>query len=90
MHKVRNGTAPAVFLPTFQKPAHPYPTNFSKINDIKPMSKLSRSKYRISVRGPALSNEFLIDSEKEIENLSFFKSKLKSKLLSYENEVIFF
>ena len=54
------------------------------------MSQLSSSKYRISVRGPVLWNEFLTDSEKEIENLSLFKSKLKSKLLSYENEVIFF
>ena len=32
MHKVRNGTAPAVFVPKFQKLAHPYPTNFSKLN----------------------------------------------------------
>ena len=81
MHKVTNGTAPAVFLPKFQKPAHLYPTKFSKLNYIKPMSQLSSSKYRISVRGPVLWNEFLTDSEKEIENLSLFKSKLKSKLL---------
>ena len=90
MHKVRNGTATAVFLPKFQKPAHPYPTNFSKLNYIKPMPQLSRAKYRISVRGPTLSNEFLTNSEKEIENLSLFKSELKSKLLSYQNEVLFF
>ena len=89
MHKVRNETAPAVFLPKFQKPAHPYPTNFSKLNQIKPKSQLSRSKYRISVRSPALWNEFLTDSEKEIENLSLFKSKVKSKLLSYENEAVY-
>ena len=54
MHKVRNGTAPAIFLPNVQKPAHPYPSNFWKLNYIKPMSQLIRSKYRISVRGPAL------------------------------------
>ena len=81
MHQVRNRIAPAVFLPNFQKPAHPYPTNFSKLNYIKPMSQLSRSKYGISVRDPALWNEFLTDNEKKIENLSLFKSKLKSKLL---------
>ena len=56
MHKVRNGTAPAVFLPKFQKPALPNPTNSSKLNYIKPISQLSRSKYRISVRGSALWN----------------------------------
>ena len=54
------------------------------------MPQLSRAKYRISVRGPALSNEFLTNSEKEIEKLSLFKSELKSKLLSYQNEVLFF
>ena len=85
MHKVRTKTAPVVFLPKFQKPAHPYPTNSSKLNYIKPTSQLS-----ISVRDPALWNEFLTVSEKKIENLSLFKSKAKSKLLSYENEVIFF
>ena len=90
MHKVKTEAAPAVLLPKFQKPAHPYPTNFSKLNYIKPMSQLSRSKYRISASGPALWNEFLTDGEKEIENLSLFKSKGKSKLLSYENEIIFF
>ena len=63
-----------------------YTTNFSKLSCTKPTSQLSRSKYRISVRGPALLNEFLTDSEKKI---SLFKSKVKSKLLSYENEVIF-
>ena len=79
-------------LPIFKisESAPAFPTNSSKLNYIIPKSKLSRSKYRIFVRGPALWNEFLTDSEKEIENLSLFKSKLKSKLLSYENEVITF
>ena len=90
MHKIKTETAPAVFLPKFQKPAHPYPTNFSKLNYIKRTSQLSRSKYRISVIGLVLWNEFLTDSEKEIKNLSLFKSKVKFKLLSYENKVIFF
>ena len=66
MHKVRTETSHAVLLPKFQKPTHPYPTNFSKLNYIKPTSQLSRSKYRIYVRGPPLWNEFLTDNEKEI------------------------
>ena len=64
--------------PTQRQPTHPYPTNFSKVSYIKRTSQLSRSKYRISVRDPALWNERLTDSENEI------------KFLSYENEVIFF
>ena len=54
MHKVRTKAAPAVILPNCQKLIHPYPTSFSKLNYIKPMSQLSRPKYRISVREPAL------------------------------------
>ena len=50
------------------------------LNYIEPTSQLSRSKYRISVRGPAIWNEFL----------TVFKRKVKFKLLSYENKVIFF
>ena len=63
MDKVKTETAPAVFLPKFQKPAHSYSTNFSKLNYIKPTSQLSRLNYRISVRGPALWNEFFTESE---------------------------
>ena len=32
MHKVKTETALAVFLPKFQKPAHPYSLNASKLN----------------------------------------------------------
>ena len=88
MHKVKTENEPAVFIPTFKKPEHSYPANFSKLNYIKPTSQLSRSKYKKSVRGPTFWNEFLRDSEKEIENLLLFKRKVKSKLLSYENKVI--
>ena len=91
MHKVKTQTAPAAFPPKFKKPAHPYHTQLiSKLNYIKPTSQLSRSKYRIYVRGQALWDEFLTDVEKEMENLSLFKSKIKFKLLSYENKIIFF
>ena len=58
MHEVRTETASAVFLPKFQPPAHPYPTNFSKLNYTKSTSQLSRSEHRISVRNPAIWNEF--------------------------------
>ena len=54
MHKVKNRNTPTVFLTKFQKPAHSYPTTFSKLNYIKPMPQLNRSKHRISIRGPAL------------------------------------
>ena len=53
MHKVKTETIPAVFLLKFQKPTHSNPTNFLKLNCMKPTPQLSRSKYRISVTGPA-------------------------------------
>ena len=41
IHKVKTETAPAVYLPLFQKPAHTYPTHFLKLNFIKPNSELT-------------------------------------------------
>ena len=55
MHKVKTETKSAVF-PNFLKPAHPCPNDFSKLNYVKPTSQLTRSKYRISVKGSALWN----------------------------------
>ena len=73
MHKVKNETGSEVFPPNFQKPARAYPTNFSKLNYIKPTTQLSRSKYRISVEvQPFCRNKFLTDGEKEIKNLPLF------------------
>ena len=89
MHKVKTKTAPAVFLPKFQEQAHPCPTNFWKLNYIKPTSQLTRSNFRISVTAAALWNNFLTESEREIENISLFQSKLKFKLLSNENKLTF-
>ena len=73
MYKVKTETVPAASLSKFQKPAYPYPTNFLKLNYIKPTSKLSRSNYRISVGDQALWNEFQQKkkSEKEIGNHSY-------------------
>ena len=43
----------------------------------KPTHKLNRCKYRISIRGPYIWNEFLSNTEKEIELTSSFKSTIK-------------
>ena len=40
--KFNTETAPVISLLKFQKPAHPYQTNFLKLNYIKPTSQLSR------------------------------------------------
>ena len=90
MHRINAKNAPTVFFSKFTKPSHIYPTRFSQINYTKPTHKLNRCKYRISVRGPYLWNEFLSNKEKEIELTSSFKSTIKSKLLSLNNEISYF
>ena len=45
MHIDKTETASAVFLQKFPEQAHPYSTNFSKLNYIKPTPHLTRSKY---------------------------------------------
>ena len=90
MHKINTQTAPTVFLPKFHKPCHLYPTRFSKFNYLKPDHKLSKCKYRISIRGPSLWNDYLTDTEKQIEIVSVFRKIVKTRLLSSENETKYF
>ena len=90
MYQIRKKTAPLTFLGKFEKICHGYPTNFSQFNYKTPKTALSKSKFRISFRGPSIWNNFLKNSEKEIESLPLFKSKLKLKLLSFSNEITYF
>ena len=90
MHKIYNETAPATFFELFQKVSHPYPTGFSKLCYKIPKTNLAKYKYRISSRGVLIWNNFLSDYEKQIESSSLFKSKVKLKLLAFENEITYF
>ena len=66
MHKIKSQTAPKIFQNKFRKPTHKYPTNFSTSNysySIPPF-KLSKPKYRISIRGPTLWKNIPTNSEK--------------------------
>ena len=42
------------------------------------------------MRGPAIWNNFVANTEKELESSSLFESKVKTKLLDFENELTFF
>ena len=90
MHQISTKPAPSIFLSKFKKPSHLYPTRFSNVNYIKPTYKLNKCKFWISVRGPYLWNEFLTQTEKEIESTSNFKILVKQKLLSSYNELSHF
>ena len=90
MCKIKTGTGPAVFHIIFKMPSHSYPTRFSSVNYSKPKTRLRKSRFRISIRGPATCNNFVTNTKKELESSSLFKSKVKTNLLVFENEVTFF
>ena len=90
MHKIGTKSAPSIFLSKFKIASHLNPTRFSNFNYIKLTYKLSKCKFRMSVRGPYLWKEFLIQTEKEIESTSSFKIVVKQKLLSSYNELSHF
>ena len=90
MHKVYNEGAPALFFELLQKVSHPYPTGFSKLCYKIPKANLAKCKNRISSRGVLIWNNFLSDYEKQIESLSLLKSKVKLKLVAFENEIPYF
>ena len=90
MHKIKTGTGPAAFHTSLKMSSHSYPTRFSKVNYSKPKTRLRKSRFLISLRGPAIWNNFIPNTEKELEPRSLFKSKVKTKLLDFENEETFF
>ena len=49
-------------------------------------SKLNKSKYRISIRGPTLWKNIPTDTEKKQQKTNIFKTILKNKLFVLENE----
>ena len=85
MHKIKTGTGPAAFHATFETPFYWYPTRFSSINYSKPKKRLRKIRFRISIWSPSISNNFVADTEKELESSAVFKSKVKTKLLDFVN-----
>ena len=81
MHRVHTKTYPPVFTGSFQRISRLYS---------KPKLKLTKAKYRISIRGPAIWNDFVENCLKSIEKTIFFKVKMKSKLLNFDNGISYF
>ena len=90
LHRVKNGKAPNVFLPKSLRPSHHYPTSFSQSNYIALSFKLTKSKYRITVRALKLWNIILNIEEKLIEKHAIFKATIKTKLVLLENAIVYF
>ena len=87
LHRVK---APIVFFSKFLRPSHYYPTSFSQNNYIVPSFKLTKSKYKITVRAPKLWNVILNIEENFIENPAFFKATIKTMLVLLENAIVYF
>ena len=93
MHKIKSQTAPTIFENKFRKPTHKYPTNSSTSNYSIPPFKLSKPKYRISIRGPTLWKKiptFKHNSEKMQESVTVFENYMREKLLELQNETSHF
>ena len=89
LHRVEDCGAPNVFLSKLLRPLHNYSTGVSPNNYIVPSFKLTKSKYRITIRVPKLWNIILNIEEKFIENPASFKATIKTKLLLLETPFIF-
>ena len=90
MHEIKNRTAPSSFLEKSDQSSHSYSTRFSSENYRKPQIELRKCRFEISIRGPAIWNDLVGSTEKEIQSSSHLKTKRKSRLLNFENEVTFF
>ena len=88
MPKIKNRATPPLFLEKFGQPSNSVSTHFSSGNYRKRQIKLRICRFRISIRGPAIWNELVGSTEKVIQ--SQFKTKIKSKLLNFKNEVTSF
>ena len=65
MHRINTNSVQNLFLDKLTKPSYLYPTRFSQLNYTKPTHKLNRFKYRTSIRGPHIWNEYLSKKKKK-------------------------
>ena len=78
MYKIKKGTGPAAFHAKFKMLSPSYPTRFSSVNYRKPKTRLRKSRFRTFLPGPATWNNFVANTEKELQYSSLFKSKVKT------------
>ena len=90
MHKIKSQTAPKLFQNKFRKPTHKYPTNFSTSSYSIPPFKLSKSKYRVSIRGFTLWKNIPANSEKMQESVTVLRNYIRKKFLELQNETSYF
>ena len=87
MHRVHSKASTPVFTGSLPKVSHLHSTTLSTLNFSKPKLKLIKNKYKISVRSLAIWNDFVEDCLKCIVKDPFFKIKIRSKLIGFDNEI---
>ena len=90
LHQVKNGKVPYVFLSKLFRSSCHYTTHFSKNKYVVPSFKVTKSKYRITIRAPKMWNIILNIEEKLIKYPAVFKGTIKTQLLSPENAIVYF
>ena len=71
MHRIHTKTSPPAFTGSFQRISHLYSTRSSTLNFSKPKLKLTKNKYRISIRSPVIWNDFVENCLRNIRKLLF-------------------
>ena len=87
MHRAHTKVSLPVFTGHFQIISPLYSIRLSTLNFSKPKLKLTKTKYRISIRSPTIWNDFDEDCLKSIEKSPCFKVKMKSKLPNFDDEI---
>ena len=83
MYKVKNRTAPSLFLEKFEQISHSHLIRFSSGNYWKPQIKLRKCR--------SSNMEWPTQKYGKRNSISsLFKTKIKSKLFNFKNEVTFF
>jgi len=59
MHKIKNGTSPAIFRDQFREINHKYGTRYSENSYVIPKANLDSKRFSICYRGPSLWNSIL-------------------------------
>ena len=87
LHRVKNKKTPHILLSNL-RPSHHYPTTFSQNNYIVPSFKLTKSKYRITIRAPKLRN-IIFNIEEKLRKRWNFQGDYKDLVL-LENAILYF
>ena len=75
MHKIKTGTDSTACQTTFKIPSNSYQACFSRINYSKSKTRLRKSSFRISLRGPARWKNFVANTKKELESSCLLNQK---------------